>query len=99
MQESADFAQRAKHRRATLGEIYRSLLQNWAIVLRAVLLVTLTSVFFYMITAYTPTYARQVLGLSAMTASSSPSASASRISSGFPSWGRCRTAWDACRCC
>ena len=65
MQESEDFAQRAKHRRVTLGEIYQSLLQNWAIVLKAVLLVTLTSVFFYMITAYTPTYARQVLGLSA----------------------------------
>ena len=64
MQESEDFAQRAKHRRVTLGEIYRSLLQNWAIVLKSVLLVTLTSVFFYMITAYTPTYARQVLGLS-----------------------------------
>lgn len=65
MHESEEFAKRAWHRRATLGEIYRSLLQNWAIVFKAVLLVTLTSVFFYMITAYTPTYARQVLGLSA----------------------------------
>lgn len=65
MHESEEFAQRTKHRQPTIGEIYRSLLQNWAIVLKAVLLVTLTSVFFYMITAYTPTYARQVLGLSA----------------------------------
>ena len=47
-----------------MREIYRSLLQNRVIVLKAVLLVTLTSVFFYMITAYTPTYASQVLGLS-----------------------------------
>jgi MFS family permease len=31
---------------------------------KGILLVTLTSVFFYMITAYTPTYAQQVLGLS-----------------------------------
>jgi metabolite-proton symporter len=64
MQESEEFARRAQRRRATLAGIYRSLLQNWAIVLKAVLLVTLTSVFFYLITAYTPTYARQVLGLS-----------------------------------
>lgn len=65
MHESEEFAQRTKRRQPTLGEIYGSLAQNWAIVLKAVLLVTLTSVFFYMITAYTPTYARQVLGLSA----------------------------------
>ncbi|MEP7306799.1 MAG: MFS transporter [Acidobacteriota bacterium] len=64
LQESAEFVARVKHRRATLREIYRSLLRNWGIVLKAVLLVTLTSVFFYMITAYTPTYASQVLGLS-----------------------------------
>lgn len=44
MHESEDFAKRARHRRATLGEIDRSLLQNWAIVLKAVLLVTLTEI-------------------------------------------------------
>lgn len=65
MQESDDFARRARHRPASLGEIYRSLLRNWIIILKAVLLVMLTSVFFYLITAYTPTYAREVLGLSA----------------------------------
>ena len=64
LQESEEFVERVTRRRATLREIYRSLLQNWAIVLKGVLLVTLTSVFFYMITAYTPTYASQVLGLS-----------------------------------
>jgi MFS family permease len=62
--ESAEFVERVRRRRATLGETYRSLLQNRGIVLKATLLVTLTSVFFYMITAYTPTYATQVLGLS-----------------------------------
>ena len=64
LQESEEFVERVTRRRATLREIYRSLLQNRVIVLKAVLLVTLTSVFFYMITAYTPTYASQVLGLS-----------------------------------
>jgi metabolite-proton symporter len=64
LQESEEFVERVTRRRATLPEIYRSLLQNRVIVLKAVLLVTLTSVFFYMITAYTPTYASQVLGLS-----------------------------------
>ena len=64
MHESEEFAQRTRRRRPTAIEIYRSLLQHWAIVLTAVLLVTLTSVFFYLITAYTPTYAVQVLGLS-----------------------------------
>jgi len=62
--ESAEFVARISRRRATFGEIYRSLLQNRGIVVKAVLLVTLTSVFFYMITVYTPTYASQVLGLS-----------------------------------
>jgi metabolite-proton symporter len=64
LQESEEFVERVTRRRATLCEIYRSLLQNRVIVMKAVLLVTLTSVFFYMITAYTPTYASQVLGLS-----------------------------------
>ena len=64
MHESEEFAQRTRRRRPTAIEIYRSLLQHWAIVLTAVLLVTLTSVFFYLITAYTPTYEVQVLGLS-----------------------------------
>ena len=64
MPESDAFAERVRRRRATRAEIYRSLVQHWALVLKAILLVTLTSVFFYLITAYTPTYARQVLGLS-----------------------------------
>jgi metabolite-proton symporter len=64
LQESEEFIERVTRRRATRREIYRSLLQNRIIVLKGVLLVTLTSVFFYMITAYTPTYASQVLGLS-----------------------------------
>jgi metabolite-proton symporter len=64
MQESEEFARRATRHETTLAEIYRALIQHWAIVLKAVLLVTLTSVFFYLITAYTPTYAGQVLGLS-----------------------------------
>jgi metabolite-proton symporter len=64
MQESEDFVHRSSRRQVTLHEIYRSLVENWRIVLNGIVLVTLTSVFFYMITAYTPTYARQVLGLS-----------------------------------
>ncbi|GAA4514419.1 MFS transporter [Actinoallomurus oryzae] len=64
LQETEDFASRTKRRRPTLPEIYGTLLRNWRTVLAAILLVTLTSVMFYLITAYTPTYAERELGLS-----------------------------------
>ena len=47
-----------------LAELRRSLLLHWRVVLRGVLLVTMTTVSFYTITAYTPTFGREVLHLS-----------------------------------
>ena len=45
-------------------EILRQLGQNWQIVLIGMFLVTMTTVSFYFITAYTPTFGREVLKLS-----------------------------------
>ena len=45
-------------------EILLQLAQNWRIVLIGMLLVTMTTVSFYFITAYTPTFGREVLKLS-----------------------------------
>ncbi|MDQ7980777.1 MFS transporter [Paraburkholderia sp. SARCC-3016] len=47
----------------SVGDIFRSLATNWKIILWSTMLVTLTSIMFYLITAYTPTYGRAVLGL------------------------------------
>jgi MFS family permease len=51
-----------KHR-LTAGEILRSMLTNWRIVLLGMALVVMTTVSFYLITAYTPTFGKQVLKL------------------------------------
>ncbi|HEY4353931.1 MAG TPA: MFS transporter [Paraburkholderia sp.] len=47
----------------SVSDIFRSLATNWKIILWSTMLVTLTSIMFYLITAYTPTYGRAVLGL------------------------------------
>jgi MFS family permease len=51
-----------KHRPST-SEILRSLIANWKIVLIGTSMVTMTTVSFYMITAYTPTFGNSVLHL------------------------------------
>jgi MFS family permease len=51
-------------RRPDIGEIYRSMLANSRIVLLGVALVMMTTVSFYLITAYTPTFGSEVLHLS-----------------------------------
>jgi metabolite-proton symporter len=62
--ETEAFAQRAgRGPRPTAGAILRTLARNWGIVILGVMLVTMTTVSFYMITAYTPTYGREVLHL------------------------------------
>lgn len=63
LQETEAFEKRSVAHTPTLGEIYRGLMSHWKLVLNAVLLVTLTSVMFYLITAYTPTYGKNVLNL------------------------------------
>src|SRR5215469_9703881 len=60
--ETNEFASR-RHRPSS-SEILRSLAANWGIVLVGTLMVTMTTVSFYMITAYTPTFGNSVLHLS-----------------------------------
>ena len=59
--ETEDFASRPKH--PSGGEIMRSIGANFPIVLVGTMLVTMTTVSFYMITAYTPTFGTKVLKL------------------------------------
>lgn len=59
--ETEEFA--ARRVRPSRSEIVRSLMQNWRIVLLATLLTTMTTVSFYLITAYTPTFGGSVLHL------------------------------------
>jgi MFS family permease len=62
--ETDEFAAR-KHR-PSIAEILRSLTASWGIVLIGTMMVTMTTVSFYMITAYTPTFGISVLQLAAM---------------------------------
>jgi MFS family permease len=59
--ETSEFASRSH--RPSSSEILRSLAANWGIVLVGTLMVTMTTVSFYMITAYTPTFGNSVLHL------------------------------------
>jgi MFS family permease len=60
--ETEDFLSRPHHPGAR--EILTSVAANWRLVLLGVMLVTMTTVSFYMITAYTPTFGTNVLHLS-----------------------------------
>ena len=62
LQETDEFSARKRH--PGTSEILQSLANNWAIVLVGTLMVTMTTVSFYMITAYTPTFGNSVLHLS-----------------------------------
>ncbi len=62
LEETAEFAARKVH--PTLRQIYETLAANWAVVLGGVAMVVMTTVSFYLITVYTPTFARSVLRLS-----------------------------------
>src|SRR3979411_817508 len=56
----------ARKHKPSVPEILRSLSANWRIVLTGMMLVTMTTVSFYMITAYTPTFANSVLHLASI---------------------------------
>lgn len=56
----------AKKHRPSMGEILKSMAQNWGVVLGGMGMVIMTTVSFYMITAYTPTFGKEVLKLSAI---------------------------------
>jgi MFS family permease len=54
LQETDEFKARAS--RPSTSQVFRSLRVNWRIVLIGTMMVTMTTVSFYMITAYTPTF-------------------------------------------
>ena len=62
LQETEEFL--ARRHRPALGEIFASMVQNWGIVIAGMLLVAMTTVSFYLITVYTPTFGKAVLKLS-----------------------------------
>jgi MFS family permease len=61
LQETDEFMTRK--RRPSTTEVLRSLAANWGIVVIGMMMVTMTTVSFYMITAYTPTFGNSVLRL------------------------------------
>ncbi|MBK0002401.1 MFS transporter [Erwinia sp. S38] len=62
LEETEAFSQRKHH--PTMGQITRSVARNWALVLAGMLMVVTTTVMFYMITAFTPTFGKTVLMMS-----------------------------------
>src|SRR6266849_572909 len=64
LQETDEFVAR-KHRPST-SEILNSLMANWRLVVIGIMMVTMTTVSFYMITAYTPTFGNSVLRLASI---------------------------------
>jgi MHS family citrate/tricarballylate:H+ symporter-like MFS transporter len=62
LKETQEFLAR-KHR-PSAREIVHSILENWQIVIAGMLLVVMTTVSFYLITVYTPTYGKSVPALS-----------------------------------
>lgn len=62
LEETPEFQQR-KHR-PTLGQVLRSIGQNFGLVLAGTAMVVMTTVSFYLITAYTPTFGKAELHLS-----------------------------------
>nr|WP_311530941.1 MFS transporter [uncultured Ralstonia sp.] len=64
LQETEEF-QKRKHR-PDLAAVFRSMGQNWRLVGAGTLMVVMTTVSFYLITAYTPTFGKSVLHLSNM---------------------------------
>ena len=59
--ETEEFQKRKHH--PALGEVVQTLLANWSIVLLGMLMVVMTTVPFYFITVYTPTFGKDVLKL------------------------------------
>ncbi len=63
LQETNEFLHRKHH--PTMAEIVTSVGRDWRIIVWGMLLVTMTTVSFYAITVYTPTFGKTVLKLSA----------------------------------
>jgi metabolite-proton symporter len=61
LEETEVFLNRASH--PTTKQIFATMARNWQIVLLGMMMVLMTTVSFYLITAYTPTFGRRVLHL------------------------------------
>ncbi|MDB5766677.1 MAG: ral substrate transporter [Collimonas fungivorans] len=66
LQETEEFMAR-KHKPA-VREILRSMVDNWGLVVAGMMLVSMTTVSFYLITVYTPTFGKSVLKLTTIDA-------------------------------
>jgi MFS family permease len=64
LEETGEFLARRRH--PTTSDIVRSLLSNARLIAISTMLVTMTTVSFYMITAYTPTFGNTVLKLTSL---------------------------------
>ncbi|MBD8162796.1 MFS transporter [Erwinia persicina] len=62
LEETEAFSQRKHH--PSMKQILRSVGSNWALILAGMLMVVTTTVMFYMITAFTPTFGKTVLMMS-----------------------------------
>lgn len=62
LQETEEFLARRHH--PSFQEIVTSIAQNWRIVVAGMMMVVMTTVSFYLITVYTPTFGKSVLKLS-----------------------------------
>ena len=62
LQETEAFLARTHH--PDVHEIFRSMVENWKVVGAGMLLVVMTTISFYLITVYTPTFGKNVLKLS-----------------------------------
>ncbi len=62
LQETEAFQAKTHH--PTFRQVLRSIAQNWPLILGSIGMSVMTTVCFYTITAYTPTFGRDVLGLS-----------------------------------
>jgi MFS transporter, MHS family, citrate/tricarballylate:H+ symporter len=61
LEETREFLARKRH--PSMPEVFASLGRNWAVVLLGMLMVAMTTISFYTITVYTPTFGKTVLKL------------------------------------
>ncbi|SDR27032.1 MFS transporter, MHS family, citrate/tricarballylate:H+ symporter [Paraburkholderia fungorum] len=62
LEETEEFTQR-RHR-PSMKEVFQTLVRNWTVVVAGVMLVSMTTTSFYLITVYAPTFGKTVLHLS-----------------------------------
>jgi MHS family citrate/tricarballylate:H+ symporter-like MFS transporter len=62
LEETNEF--KARQHRPTMREVFRTLVEHWAVVVAGMLMVAMTTTTFYLITVYAPTFGKSVLHLS-----------------------------------